>query len=142
MKLFPGLNILFQNLRVCYLLFSLEKLKTKTVSTADSGSRYEGRYNILTEARHFYSYFSHFTDTENNPKYTVRYSEHFRTWAADRTGALLQIPRLDFQEVCNRLLSVSVCLSFSVTLSLTHTSHFTTGCLYSFIQCQTLGTEI
>lgn len=76
MKLFPGLNILFQNLRVCYLLFSLEKLKTKTVSTADSGSRYEGRYNILTEAAFLFLLFSLHRYREQ-PKV---YSQIFRTF--------------------------------------------------------------
>lgn len=39
LKLFPGINILSQNLQDCYRLPSLEKLKTKTVSLAECGSQ-------------------------------------------------------------------------------------------------------
>lgn len=70
------------NLSVGYLFPSLEKLKTKTVPIVDGSSCYEGRCSILIETGHFYSYrkdnYSHFTDTEN-PKCTIRYSEHFQT---------------------------------------------------------------
>lgn len=83
LKLFPGLDILSHTLRVSYLLPSLEKQKTKPVSIAEGGSCYEGRCSILMEAGHLCSYrkgnYSQFTDTENGPKYTIRYSEPFRT---------------------------------------------------------------
>lgn len=68
LKLLSGLNIASHNLRACYLLPSLEKLKTKTVLIAEGRSCYEGRCGILTEAGHFYFYrkgnYFHFTDTE------------------------------------------------------------------------------
>lgn len=111
----------------------------------EGGLLYEGRCNILIEAGHFYSYkkgnYSHFTDTENHPKHTIRYSEYFRTWAPDRTGVLFLIPCPEFQQVCNRVVSVSVFHPLPLSLSHTHTRmrahthtlHFTTGCLHSFV---------
>ena len=52
LKLLPGIKIASHNLRACYLLPSLEKLKTKTVLIAEGGSFYERRCSIFTEAGH------------------------------------------------------------------------------------------
>lgn len=75
LTLLPGLNIASHNLRACDLLPSLEKLKANTVLIAEGGSCDERRRGVLTEAGHFHSYrkgnYFHFTDTENNPQYTI-----------------------------------------------------------------------
>lgn len=80
---FPGLYLLSHMLRVHHLLPSLEKQEAKTVSIGEGGSCYEGRCSILIGTGRLCPYrkgnYSRFTDTENNPKYTIRYSEHFRT---------------------------------------------------------------
>lgn len=81
------------------------KAEKQTVPIVEGGLCYQGERNILTEAGRFYTYrkgsYSHFTDSENHPRYTIRYSEYFRIWAPGRTGAVFQIPCPEFQQVCN-----------------------------------------
>lgn len=78
----------------------------------------------MTEARHLYYYrksnYCHLTDTENNPKYTLDIQNILEPGLLKKTGALFQIPCPEVQQVCNRVVSVSVCLC---VIHIYHTHH-------------------
>lgn len=86
---------------------------------AEGGSLYEGRWEdaVFSEKQGISIPLGRaiiLTSHIQRTKYTIRYSEYFRTWAPDRRGALFQIPCPEFQQ--QNLQQSGICFGLSSSL--------------------------